>query len=379
MSNRLCMLPVTLSCVLILAGSTLAAPVAPASRPAAGNSKPPAAQTQPTGPLPRIQCDQPKFEFGETWAGEQIEHTYIIRNTGQALLIIPPPPAGVIPGCGCTLPGAYDENIEPGKSGKLTVALNTQHQRGHITKQITVRSNDPVTPRLILTLSGTVKTIIDMQPVAGASWGQYRADSPDRLSVTLTNQLSDPWQLAVKDTSATAANSPFTIEVKDREKGKTAEVVISLRKPVKEGPHYAAFTLTTGLARQPEISIPANLHVPPALQAVPAFISGIKPPGREFNATFQLAYARTGDFTIRRVVPSQPEIEVKVDPVSNGDAHHRSVRVTLPADFRATSQPVSIEVEAQGENPESVSRLRIPIRVQTPSSRPAAQTTPRTP
>ncbi len=226
----------------------------PATRPAA-------AQTQPAGPAPKIHCEKPIYEFPDAWGGEKVEHTFIIRNDGNATLKIPP--GGVKPSCGCTVAGKYDETIEPGKEGKIPVALNTARQNVPILKTIHVQSNDPITPDLTLTLKGNIKMRIGMEPVIGAAWGRIGPQSPDSKTIKLTNSTRTPMKLQPIPLSE-AEQKMFAFTLKEIEPGKAAEVVVSLKKPVKEGSSFANLRFNTGITEEPEVTIPCNAFVAPA-------------------------------------------------------------------------------------------------------------------
>jgi hypothetical protein len=325
-------------------------------------------QIQPAAVGPKIVCDQPGYSFGEVWAGEKIEHTYVIRNTGTAPLLIPA--NGVRPSCGCTVAGKFDDKIEPGQEGRIPVALNTEHQRGQVAKQVTVESNDPITPRLVLTLSGSVKTAVSMDPPGGASWGAYRAGSPDAITVKLTNNLPEPWHLHLKAPTASQP-SAFDVSLAETQEGKTADVVVKLKRPVQEGSSYIALTFETGFTRQPQVVIPASVYCPPGLQAIPPQIVGTSTPGEEFRATFQLVNNREGNMNIESVTPSDPAVRAEVLP-PGPDANRRMIRVVLPAHFAPTTDhPPTLTIKTDRQDLAKDGALLVPIRVHPQTTQPA--------
>jgi hypothetical protein len=52
---------------------------------------------------------------------------------------------------------ASSSHLKPGEKGRITAQLDTRNRDGVITKTIEVVSNDPVTPRMILTLRAEIK------------------------------------------------------------------------------------------------------------------------------------------------------------------------------------------------------------------------------
>ena len=47
-----------------------------------------AAAAAPAGPPPVIACDQPTHEFGSVSDGDEVKHTFVMKNTGQGALKI---------------------------------------------------------------------------------------------------------------------------------------------------------------------------------------------------------------------------------------------------------------------------------------------------
>ena len=74
---------------------------------------------------PKITFDKPKFECGEVWSGDKIEHTFDVRNTGEGILKI----SSVKPSCGCTVAPNYSREIAPGATGQISILINTPQRR----------------------------------------------------------------------------------------------------------------------------------------------------------------------------------------------------------------------------------------------------------
>lgn len=108
---------------------------------------------------PRAVVDEPIFDAGKLDKGAEINHDFVIRNTGDTVLRI----EEVRPACGCTV-ADYDETIAPGASGKVHAVLDTVDQTGAISKGLTVITNDPENPRLILTIKADVSPRVFLRP-----------------------------------------------------------------------------------------------------------------------------------------------------------------------------------------------------------------------
>jgi hypothetical protein len=98
---------------------------------------------------PVLTFKEDRHDFGDVPQGPKLEGVFEFTNTGENILVI----KNVTTSCGCT--GAMvDEKKEfaPGESGKIKFTFNTEGRMGLNTKTITVDSNDPVNPKVILTL-----------------------------------------------------------------------------------------------------------------------------------------------------------------------------------------------------------------------------------
>ena len=127
-------------CAALVAGLLLAAP----------EQKPAAAPT-PAAPLIRVEPEA--FDFGHALPGRTLRKEFTLRNAGASELVI----QGVSTTCGCTAAIAGETRLKPGRSTPLSVSLQTRDYRGRVERRVLVRSNDPKTPLVELTVSATVE------------------------------------------------------------------------------------------------------------------------------------------------------------------------------------------------------------------------------
>lgn len=94
-------------------------------------------ETKPEGPLPVIEFDNKTFDFGMVKEGEKVTHTYQVRNTGEAPLIIENARAS----CGCTTPEWTKEPIPVGGTGFVKAGFDSKGKSGMQNKTITITAN----------------------------------------------------------------------------------------------------------------------------------------------------------------------------------------------------------------------------------------------
>jgi rhodanese-related sulfurtransferase len=115
---------------------------------------------------PKIEVDNATLDFGEVKEGDLVTHIYVLTNAGDEPLVI----EKITPWCGCTtIPSLSKTELAPGETAELEAVLDTAGLGvATINKSITVYSNDPETPELVLRMKGSMKQI-EMQPYQIAS------------------------------------------------------------------------------------------------------------------------------------------------------------------------------------------------------------------
>lgn len=130
---------------------------------------------------PKLVCNDPLKDFGIVVKGEELFHSFEIKNEGNANLTI----LDVRPSCGCTIAEA-DKIIKPGQIGKVKTKLETKDFKGPITKDITIVSNDPENPQFKLFLKAMVRPVVEVLPDATLRFVKLKRDvgKVQRLLVT---------------------------------------------------------------------------------------------------------------------------------------------------------------------------------------------------
>jgi hypothetical protein len=142
-----------------------------------------------TKALPIITCDAENFQFSKVLEGKVITHTFVIKNTGDTILKI----LNVKTGCGCSS-ASYDDEIQPGQAGNLTLKIDTNGYGGKQYKdEIHIISNDPNTPDFILSASGPVDELATLTPKGVSFKGKCTASL--EAVVTIKPNRSYPFEI----------------------------------------------------------------------------------------------------------------------------------------------------------------------------------------
>ena len=103
-------------------------------------------------PVPLAFTDTPIYDFGKVLGGSEIEHTFTLKNIGQEPLKI----LSVTETCVCTASILTQDEILPGKIGKVSSVLKVPSGNHLIQENILVHTNDPIQNTLTLTFKGEV-------------------------------------------------------------------------------------------------------------------------------------------------------------------------------------------------------------------------------
>ncbi len=150
----------------------------------------------PAVPAPKLVAVEAVKDVGKVAKGERVKVDFELRNDGPAELLI----NNVHPTCGCTV-ASFDAKIAPGATGKIHAEIDTVDFSGPIAKTITVLSNDPLNPRLTLTIKARVEPQINSFP--GYARFVYVQNQP---TVSLKQWL---WTDNFPDFKVLAVTSPY--------------------------------------------------------------------------------------------------------------------------------------------------------------------------
>ena len=109
---------------------------------------------------PSVKLLEPAYDFGAVFQGAQVKHTFSLGNSGPGTLTI----GSVTTSCGCTVAQPSKHQVQPGETTDITATFDTGSDKGPAERVITVATNDPKQPRVMLTIKGDVKMKVDANP-----------------------------------------------------------------------------------------------------------------------------------------------------------------------------------------------------------------------
>lgn len=110
--------------------------------------------------LPKIEFEKLEFDAGKIIQGEKVNYAFKFKNVGGGILKI----ESAKPSCGCTASAPRKSEIEPGETSQIEMSFDSTGRSGPQSKTITVTSNDPLNPTIVLRFKCDVQT----NPFSGA-------------------------------------------------------------------------------------------------------------------------------------------------------------------------------------------------------------------
>jgi hypothetical protein len=152
-----------------------------------------AAQAEGT---PKIQFDQTVYDFGKTSQVETVSGVFKFKNVGDGILKLEPPK----PSCGCTVAELKPDMLQPGETGELPFTLHLGQVKAQLDKRITVKSNDPQTPEVSLTIKVDYTPLYDINPMTLAPQLAFGVTNTDQFT-TITRTDGKPLRIVRLDAS----------------------------------------------------------------------------------------------------------------------------------------------------------------------------------
>lgn len=221
---------------------------------------PPASASQP-----RIQFTETTFDFGDVYQNEEVTHAFVFRNTGDAALKI----QRVWSTCGCTATAVQGEGgsaltrlegnppawlLAAGATGEIKVTFRGGSYRDRVTKHVYVDTDDPVEPRVTLTVQAVVKVEVQVDPRGVYLGGAIKVGEKVERTIELT-------PVAVKSFKITSvtADSPLVRVGKPQplpDQVPGYRLIVTCGPLHQPGRVYANITITTDLPHTKQLVIP---------------------------------------------------------------------------------------------------------------------------
>ncbi len=320
---------------------------------------------------PKLVAEQREFSAGTVKSGEEVSHSFAIKNDGNAELQI----RSVVPSCGCTA-SEFTRAIAPGQEGKVTLLVRTNGYSGPITKDATVTTNDPKMSKLVLSMSMVVK---DSSKLGGKRQGPFIVGPSDQITkriphgssatavMSITSDGSRPFKINRVEPNGKA----FTVELQplpnDKgDKGYVLKVASDAGLPV--GLHSQTVELETDDPQYPKIHIKLDAEIVPPVDVTPALLTfdNLPQPGAATDATrvskFVWVRQMDGGLVLRNATSTLPFVKPSIES-ADPEGRQALVRVGFSAQPPSGVHEGTLRIET---NNKEVPFVEVKVKVVAP-------------
>ena len=277
------------------------------------------AAAEASGAGPKAQIVNPVYDFGTVLGGQHVNHSFTVRNIGTKDLIL----NGVKTSCGCTAAAPSINRVPPGGDSQIAVTFDTHFQKGHRERTITVYSNDPANPNLLMTLQGNVEVEVEAAP-ADVMFGKVHQGTEATREVLISDLAKGSKGFNVGPLSNSSANIKVASE--SRKDGKPGAILkVTLLKSMPIGQFDDSIDVVNN--RKP-IQVHVSGIVTGDLTLNPAQVSfGIVPSKQSVVRILRLTNEGSHAVNVLGVSSTDQSVIASVEPVRPGKEYKITVEL----------------------------------------------------
>ena len=307
------------------------------------------AQAPQQGGTPRIAVDEPIFDFGRMEVGEKRDHTWTIRNMGDADLEI----RNVRPSCGCTNTAVADDIVPPGGTTTLASTLDLPRQTGPVRKNIAIHSNDPQQGTLVVAFVGEATQAIVLDPPVITFQNIEQDEQASRTVEVRATEDDLSFQITGLDF---ATGQAFGAETETVEEGRHYRVHVSTLPPMA-GSHISDYlTIETDHDRVSSLRLTMVANVLSDIVTAPDVLRLNAAHPEAIKRVILLRAGRVTEFTVTGVDLPDPDMEYTVNERQPGMLYIEVDNIVARPELDGTEVVVHLDAP-------SVPEVRIPITV----------------
>lgn len=288
------------------------------------------------GSGPNIVCDQAIFDFGKASNHRSIEHTFVLKNTGELPLVI----SDVRKTCGCTVARINNKVVPPAGETEVTVKLLLKGRKGKQQKAIIVMSNDPDTPQLRLYMKGVAESVADISPERLFFRGVNSAAATEK---TIDIRFKPEYPVSI--TSLGTSSEQFTASQEVVEDGKLYHLTVRARPQSAVGRYEDTLVIKTDNQEFPILEVPLIFDVVGDLAFSPLKMI-LTQADVPVTRIIVVSSNKKKEFEIENVEPPNESIKVKVTPL--GAYAYRIQLDNMVASQELTGSQIKITTNVAG-------------------------------
>jgi len=314
--------------------------LAPALARAQDNPMIPGGNSAPPGPQPKVEVENPLYDFGTATEATMVNHTFKLKNVGKGRLVI----SNVKTSCGCTAAKPEKSTLAPGEETEINVGFDTHFQKGHQVRMITAFTNDPSTPEAIMTMQGTVKQQVSATP-ADVAFGNVKQGTEVTREVIVSDLTGRKDPFVVSDLNN--SNPALKVEKLARPDGKPGALLkVTVTKAMPVGTFDDTVKMTTS-----RIPLQVNVFgdVTGDLTVAPAQVSfGIVPHGAEAVRMVKLTNGGGKPVKVLGITSTAIPVSASAEPIDGS----KDYKITVQLHRGTPDGQVRGELQIKTDDPE---------------------------
>ncbi len=285
---------------------------------------------------------EPTYNFGTVSQGQKVEHEFIVRNDGDADLVI----QRIAPSCGCTAAAMSATAVKPGQSEKIKVTFNTAGFYGGKTKSVSVLTNSRNQSEFVLTLRGTIERHVSVTPER-LDFGDIAADTSQPLR---TREFAvEVAEGADRQVTNVRSLSKYLSVQAQGSQGRTQKYSVTLLPDAPRGEFRDRVLIEFKNPEHSSINVPVNASVLGDVRLIPSTVSfGIISGEQVMERRVRFENNSNQDVVVLEVKSSHPAVTASILPVAEGK---RSVLV-INLDPKKVSGDLRTSLEVKTSHPD---------------------------
>lgn len=218
----------------------------------------------PKGPYPKVVSQETEFDFGILEINQEGKHEFVIRNEGDADLVIKKGPTS----CKCTLSEVADKPIPPGAEAKVELTWKPAPGMEQIRQTADIYTNDPKRPTVSLVITGKLQERLRILPSGVWPVNDIVEGTPSTTTGYVVSSVVDDFEITAIDTGSpliTVEKAPIDAESKKAHAAKTGyQLKVTVAPTVPVGGFSYPMKITTnvmGRDTKGELTVPIEYTI----------------------------------------------------------------------------------------------------------------------
>lgn len=268
----------------------------------------------------KLVFEKAVHDFGKLGPDQRVDYEFVFTNQGDAALEI----NNIQTSCGCTAAVTDKKVLAPGESSKLKVQYHSSRASGFFDKTVSVLSNDPDHPAVVLHVKGIVIMELEIMP-AMVRFSDIEQGKPASMEVKIT--LRDPQEYRILRVNS---DNPAVEGVLSPGEAGRFNLTVNFDPAKMTNPEQdsvnSALTIETNIQSQPTVRLPVYIRFRPDFMAVPSRLTlFIQEAGDVTPRDVIINSAGQKSFHIDEITTSHPAVKSEI--VTNDQASNL-IRIT---------------------------------------------------